>query len=254
MMRPVRIKGLKPCLRGTLLFAGLFGVFWSAITLPSSWSAGLVMDLATRILANDRFKPSLLDDVTTAIKVSPKPFLERASLIRAKTLVQLRIAEDAMMQNDNPERTEGEARETLISSLSYSASDPFLWLMLYSFETNRGGFDVRSVRFLQRSYEVGPREGWISLRRNRIALAIFPVLDTAMQDQVSTEFAAIVDANFIQVAARLLSDGALAYGDHLFPALETADLLARERLAIRLRTDGIKAEIPGVYLDDRLWR
>lgn len=146
------------------------------------------------------------------------------------------------------------AENSVKAALAISPGDSFLWLMLYSTETNRNGFASRYIKYLDRSYAAGPREGWISLRRNRLALAIFPMLSSATSLAAISEFAEMVDADFIEDTAQSLMGIGWQHREQLLSALDTADIVSRQRLYRRLSADGIKLNIPGVPVDDRPWR
>ena len=45
----------------------------------------------------------------------------------------------------------------------------FLWFALFWLENMQFGFRDESIRYLEQSYELGPSEGWIALKRNGYA-------------------------------------------------------------------------------------
>src|SRR5581483_10514237 len=139
-------------------------------------------------------------------------------------------------------------------SLSLSPTDPFLWLMLYSLEATRNGFDIKSLRLLDESYATGPREGWVALRRNKLSLSVFPMVSDGLQTEIVSEFAGMVDSDFTEAAALNLTGNGWAQRDRLLAGLADANIIAREAFAKKLARDGVSVIVPGVELDERLWR
>lgn len=243
-------------LRGLLLAGGLAGVLWSIALLPGFWRSVAAGDAVARVIADDRFKPGTLTNVLRGIEVETTAVFPRSGLLRADALVRLRLAEEAMARKSSEEadREVAVAENTVKLALAVSPGDSFLWLMLYSVETNRNGLALENIRYLDRSYVVGPREGWISLRRNRLALAIFPMLNSATRSAVISEFAEMVDADFIEDTAQNLMGIGWQYREQLLKALDSADVVSRQGLYKRLSAVGIKLSIPGIFVDDRPWR
>lgn len=245
--------GPKVLLGGVLLVSGLSDVLWSASALQSFWRMVPAREAVTRIIADEKFKPGVLAGVLTGIETKPVP--AQPELSRANALLQLRLAEEATMKSSNEaDHKVTSAEESVEAALAVTPSDSFLWLMMYSVETARSGFDPTNLRYLNQSYAMGPHEGWISLRRNRLALAILPVLDKSTQEHVVSEFAELVDSDFTEQAAVNLIDVGWNHRELLLRSLQAADIANRRSLARRLSRDGVRVVIPGVEGDERPWR
>lgn len=251
------MSGLRTALvRSLLLPCALAGVLWSAVALPPFWRAVPVHDAAVPIIADDRFKPGALANVLAGLEDKPAAVLSQPQLTQAKALIRVRIAEEAIGRKSSAEadRSVASAFERVMTALMAMPGNSFLWLMLYSVETARNGFDPRYIRYLDRSYATGPREGWISLKRNRLALAVFPMLSEIARGSVISEFTEMVDADLIEDAAANLTGVGWQSREQLLTALISADITSRQRLYRRLATDGIKVIIPGLPIDERQWR
>lgn len=255
-MRNSRRQMRQAWLRAPLPLLGVAGVLWSLAALPSFWRVMPARELSTRILIDGRFKPGVLSTVLAGIEEQPDPILLPHEIARAEALVRVRIAEEAIetKSSEDVDRGTASAVEKVRSSLSSSPADPFLWLMLYSMETARNGLDLNNVNYLVQSYATAPREGWIALRRNKMALAIFPGLSEAMQTKVVSEFATMVDAGFIEDAATNLTTVGWPHRDRLLTSLAQVDIGARKSLVTRLVADGVKVSVANVDIDGRLWR
>lgn len=254
-----RIRGgrrLEACARALLLLLGLVGAIWSAVTLPALWSAAPAKDVAARILADDRFRSGMLDDALASTLASPEPIVQRSDLPRAEALVRLRIAEEPVERKgpDRADRDAALADQGLRFALALNPADSFLWLMLYSVEVTHKGFEDATIAFLDESYASGPLEGWIALRRNRLALAAFAGISDSMQVRVVVEFGGLVDSDFIEDAALNLMGVGWDKRDRLLASLTNVDLIPRKALAKRLSREGLKVVVPGVEVDERLWR
>lgn len=242
-------------LRSLLLAPALAATFWASAVLPSFWRMVPARDAGARVIANDRFRPGTLAAVLTGIEAAPVTEFSQPELMRAKALLRLELAEDAMARKSSGEadREIANAEESVKAALAVSPGDAFLWLMLYSVETTRNGFDPDNIRYLGQSYYSGLHEGWISLRRNGLALAVFSALGDNVQKSVISEFAHMVDSDFIEVAASNLRSVGWVQRDRLLAALEPIDILPKEKLAKMLARDGIKVAIPGVEMNERPW-
>jgi hypothetical protein len=210
-----------------------------------------------RILVEERFKTGALGTVLTDLvqaKRTANPSLP--DLARAEALVRLRLAEEATRRK-SPEEADSEAtmaEQNLRGSLTLNPADSFLWLMLYSTQTTRKGFDPETVGYLDQSYATAPLDAWIALRRNRLALAIFPLMSEVLRERVVSEFTGLVDSGFTEDAAINLTGVGWEQRDRLLTSLASVNVIPREALAKRLARDGVKASVPGVEIDERLWR
>lgn len=239
-----------------MLLLGLAGVLWSAAVLPTFWRAISATAATAQIIADDRFKAGALAEVLVDIEGEPLVGRSPPELPRARALVGLRLAEDAMVHKsaEEAERDVAIAEERVRMALSLVPSDSFLWLMLYSVETSRYGFLTENLRYLDQSYATGPLESWIALRRNRSALAVFPMLSEEMQRIVLSEFVALVDSRFIENATTNLTGVGWMQRERLLDSLKQADIVSREAFAKKLARDGVNVSVPGVAAKERWWQ
>lgn len=243
-------------LRGVLLLLGTGGMLWSVAVLPSFRLTAPALAIAARIIEDQRFRPGVLSDALSRMTDDFAPLIVQPELLHAEALIRLQKAEEAM-QRKNPREADHEvekAENKLRASLSTSPSDSFLWLLLYSTKMTRNGFDSDHGNYLMQSYTIGPHEGWISLRRNRLAVAALPMLEHATQERVVAEFATLVDSNFIEEAALNLTTVGWTHRERLAAGLAGVDKTMRESLAKRLSRDGVKIRLPGVETEERPWK
>jgi len=242
-------------LRALLISLSLAGIIWSAVTLPGFWSAVPITQVGARILAGDRFKSEVLDEVRATMEASAVPIVQRGGLQFAEALIRLRIFEEAPGRKA-PEEVDNDATvadDRLKSALALDPASSLLWLMLYSLEIQRNGFEDKVIGYLDQSYATGPLEAWIALRRNRLALAAFADLSPVVQMKVLAEFAGLVDSNFLEDAAMNLKGAGLPQRDRLLASLANTNPIPRQAFAKVLQQEGLKIDVPGVMIEERLW-
>ncbi len=144
---------------------------------PDVWTYAALDGVASRVIRSDNLSPDVLEStvpVLNALKRSeyclPKA-MHDAAIIRGR---MLQIAMDA--SDPDQVRQEAAAAGAMIRrSLSCVPADPFLWLALSWLDGMQHGFSDELISYLSKSYELGPYEGWIALRRNKYALIIYPL-------------------------------------------------------------------------------
>lgn len=242
-------------MRGFFALFGLVGCVWAYVATPVFWSSILARSLTSRIQADERLSPGSLRSALERIERHTPRFMVQSETVKGRALVQLRIAKEDLLKQGSQDLDErvGAAIESLNEALSLLPADSFLWLMLYSEYVSQRGIDAVSLKYLERSYSLGPLEGWISLRRNRLSLAAFPFLSQPMRDNAVSEFSTIVDGGLIEDAADILVSTGWSYRHFLLPGLQRVDPDWRKALSKRLWANGIKVEIPGVDVNDRPW-
>lgn len=247
---------LRMGLRGALLLLGVACVTWSGVLLPHLPLAAMARDVTARILADDRLKLATLNETLKILKVHARPVFERSDVTRAVSLVWLRLEAEPSASKSSAEADHqlSVTQDRLVGALSLNPNDSWLWLMVYSVRMSRIGFDVGAVRYLTQSYDTAPLEGWIALRRNRLALAAFPSLGEVMRVKVVSEFAAMVDSDFTEATVSNLVGIGWEQRYKLVSRLADVNIISREKFARLLAREGVMLSVPGVQLDERLWR
>jgi hypothetical protein len=146
------------------------------------------------------------------------------------------------------------AHRTIVQALRCAPGDPFLWYGLFWAERKRGEPNAtnRSARFLERSYQLGPTEGWISFWRAEDAIPVFNELSPGTRERVQAEFLALA-REFPSVAARIVTKVDDLSRARLLTWTEALPLSARQQLAADLDVRGATVDVPGVtYRDGRV--
>jgi len=204
-------------------------------------------------VADERFRPGALDDMLARMRSVSQATILQPEFSQAEALISLRVAEQAAQRKsaDNADSEIEAAESKLRTALATTPSASFLWWMLYSVKTARNGFDSLYMRSLEQSYATGPFEGWIALRRNRVALATLSTLDEKVQRAVIAEFAAMVDASYIEASIATIEGATSVQRDRLMASLTNVDIASRQALAKQLWRNGMKVDVPGVPPHDR---
>lgn len=242
--------------RASLLLLGFATVLWFSVALSSIRSVAIVRDATARILSDDRLKPGAISKVAAQIADQAKLKVKPSESVRGEALILLRAAEEDTGKRppDEVDQQVKIAEEKIKSSLSVNPTDAFLWLMLYSTTISRDGLDSHKIRYLDQSYIIAPFEGWIALRRNRVGLAVFQILAETTRKRVVSEFAALIDSNFVEDAVINFESVNWAERERLLSSLERVNRISRESFAKKLSRNGVKASVPGVQMHARPWQ
>jgi len=225
---------------------GCVGVAWGAVALPVFWRHTPVEATARGIIQGDPFKPEALVALLPALDaIEAEPFCHPAAL-RASAIVRFRILEDTIAAGERADidaRMEA-LRAAIVKSLSCSPADSFLWLAY--FWVTATGEGIAELKYLRMSYEQGRNEGWVAVKRNAAALAMFPQLPSDLAQAALDEFARIVQSGLIVEAADILTGTGWPIGDRLLERIAALPQPQRERLARQLEERGYDLRVPGV--------
>ena len=164
------------------------------------------------------------------------------------------MAEQAIVDGDDIDTQLSALRGSIFRSLACSPADPFLWVVLYWVEINRNGFQPRYLEYLRLSYQLGPNEGWIALKRNGYALAIFHQLPPDIADMAIAEFPRLLDSGFYAETVAILTGPGWRERGILVPRLKVVAERHRQAFARTLYKLGYDIQVPGIArTDPRPW-
>ena len=117
--------------------------------------------------------------------------------------------------------------------------------MLYWVEINRNGFQPDYLKYLRLSYQLGPNEGWIALKRNGYALAIFRRLPPDLAQMVIAEFANLLNSGFDDAVVKIFEGPGWSQRALLLPQLKGVAEIHREAFAKALYRAGYDVTCTG---------
>ena len=235
---------------------GGVAIAWGAWTLPIFWRSAPLAQTAASVIRHIPYQSEKLQALLPAIDAFEQEAGCEPHALHDAAVIKLRLMEDAY----RPEQvTKLSGRldavdKAIQRSLGCSPADPFLWLVLYSVKSAKGGFRSEYLSYISMSYRLGPREGWIAVQRDRLVLAIFPLLPPDLAELAVKEFATLVANRLYDPSADILLGSGWNIRDRLLAQL--ADVPQRERaeFAQLLRVRGSDLAVPGVVTGTRPWQ
>ena len=243
-------------IRALLLGMGAAALYWTVSFEPFFRIEAPLNDAASKILSGEKISDTSIEALKPRIDV-----LQNASRcfvrgLQSGIILELQLIQDSIGAADHAKL------DTLVPStarligraLECAPVSSYSWLALFWVDNLRLGFSDQSIRYLEMSYMTGPREGWISLKRNAFALAVYDGLPEDLQDKVVSEFSDLVQAGFIDDAANILTGPGRSQQARLVSGLSNVNPSLKKDLALALRRRGFEISVPGVNLSDpRPW-
>jgi hypothetical protein len=233
------------------IFVAMFGICaiaWALSVIPVYRKDAPLADAAQRILSGDRFNAAQLSAMKRQLDAAPARPLQ-ASALNGAVVIRLLLLEDALKagrrQPSAPDLVE---LQMLVSAaLAQSPTSSFMWLTDLWLKHLRGEFANDDLNLLRMSYWAGPNEGWIAVRRNPLALGIFPSLPTELAEQALSEFVGLVRSGFYTEASNILAGPGWAIHEQLLSRLVQVDEADRRRFARTLAAKDLDgATVPGL--------
>jgi len=224
---------------------GLAAIDWGVVTFPVFWSQSAIERTAAAIIDRDAFDPRSLEPLLPVITRIEQSDYCRPDAIRSASIIRLRLAEEALVsaQRGAIDGRLSALQDAVVKSLACAPSDSFLWLTLAWIDHARAGFRPEQLIYLQLSYRLGPYEGWIADRRNRLALSMFERLPPDLAGDVVCEFASMVHSKLYGNAISILTGPGWPIHDRLLVGLKDTE---REELGKALVSAGYDIGVSGI--------
>jgi hypothetical protein len=233
---------------------GYASIAWGASVLPAFWQHVPIEAIGNRIIGGEPFKTELLIRMIPALETAEQADNCRPTVLHASAIVRLRILEDAIDsgQRQRIDSDMASLRDQVRRAMACSPADPFLWLVLFWVENSQNGYRPDHLKYLRMSYRLGPNEGWISLKRNRIAFAVFEQLPEDMAGLVITEFVSLINSAMYREAVAIFVGPAWRSRGVILPRLNNVAEANREFFAKLLYSQGYDVTVPGTQRPE--WR
>jgi hypothetical protein len=243
-------------MRILILLFGLASIVWGVAAFPALSRYSSLERLSLGIIDRNDYKPEALASMTSDVEAAEQESYCRPEALRSAAVVRLRLAEDAIGRG---KRDAIDADLTALyrstrSALSCSPANPFLWMTLSWLEGAREGFNRDQLQFLRLSYSLGPNEGWVAVRRSRLALAMFERLPPDLADAALDEFARMIDSGIFVETIAIFTGPGWQIRDKLLARLAHVAERHRDAFAKALYRQGYDVDLPGIpHRDPRPW-
>jgi hypothetical protein len=240
--------------RTALALLGCAAIAWGVYSLPTFARQVPIERVATHVLEGDPFKSGVLAASMPQVEAAERAKTCSPVVTHSAAVIRTRVAEQAIVDGEDIDTQLSALRGSILRSLACSPADPFLWVVLYWVEINRNGFQPGYLEYLRLSYQLGPNEGWIALKRNGYALAIFPRLPPDIADMAIAEFPRLLDAGFYAETVVIFTGPGWRERDILLPRLKDVAERHRQAFARALYKLGYDVNVPGIARHDpRPW-
>jgi hypothetical protein len=232
------------------IFISMFGICaiaWTTDVILIYRADGSVADNAQLALSGDKFNAVELSAMKRQLDAAPDAPLQASSLTGA-AIIRLLLLEASLREgNRQPPASEIAALQTVVdAALARSPTSSFMWLTDLWLKRLSNKFVDSDWNLLRMSYWSGPNEAWIAVRRNSLALGIFPELPSELAEEAISEFVGLVRSGLYAEAANILAGPGWGVHEQLLGRLTRVDEVNRHEFAKTLASKNIEgAVVPG---------
>jgi hypothetical protein len=219
-------------LRGLTLVIGCLGLFWGISNIARGETSDDFSDIEARLLRFETFSRTWSIATlasASAQEVSPcDNHAQHALLLMEIPLADQALRSGAVQEFDQRIRSlETRARQTL----GCAPHDSFVWLLLFGMQTEHGMLDQRAFDLLAMSYETGPNEAWIAVRRIVVAIPVIRAAPEPVQQKVLAEFQNLIAQGFVETPVRAYFDASASTRSLLQPRIDQLDPRSRQNFS-----------------------
>ena len=248
-MRPDReFQGnlLRGFVRLMVAVSGGCSIAWALFTYPAFRHEAAFTAAAQHILSGEQYSAEHLNELRSELDASSASSF-RPSVLNDIAVIRIQLVE-ADLALGQVSAVELETLQGSIDiALDRNPTRSFLWLADYRLQELRSGSGAADLGLLRMSYQTGPNEAWIAVKRNPIALGVFPSLLEETKSRVVAEFAGLVRSWLYEDAANILTGPGWPVHQRLLDGLAQLDEGHRRQFAKTLEIRDIEdAIVPGV--------
>lgn len=249
MLARAKVRYFDILARALFVVFGGAAIVWGMITFPIFWRQASIEYVARHIISGASYKREVLMGQIPAIETAENSTLCRPIALWSAAIIRLRMVEQASRKEDG-KPVDARLMETLDTStrrsLSCSAAEPFLWLILHWVEHTKNRTNPDYSQYLRMSYRLGPNEGWVALKRNPITFAEYERLPPDLAANAIRELMALINSGFYQQAVDIFSGPAWRLRDTILPHLAALPPPRREDFARTVYNHGLDVKILGI--------
>jgi hypothetical protein len=244
------------CARLCAVALGAAAIVWGILVFPSCWQLLTLQPIAAGVLNREVFAPNALVPLIPVLNEIEQTRYCRPKALQSAAIIRLRLAESAIAAGDRAALDERliALEHSIHQALSCEPSDAFLWMILTWLDGLRRGPREQQLTYLRQSYLLGPHEGWVAVRRNRLALSMFPRLPTDIAESAVHEFAEMVQSWIYWESIAIFTGPGWPIHQQLLASLKDVGIRQREAFYTALYGEGYDVVVPGVRpRDPRPW-
>jgi hypothetical protein len=236
------------CARLLVALLGIFAIVWGIMVFPTSWRQSTLQRIAAAILNREVFAQNALVPFIPALDEIERAGYCQPKALQSAAIIRLRLAESAIATGDRTVLDDrlSALEHSIRRSLSCEPSDSFLWMILAWLDGVRQGPRNEQLAYLRQSYLLGPHEGWVAVRRNRLALSMFGRLPTDIAQAAVREFAEMVESWIYWDAIAIFTGPGWPVHQQLLASLGEVGVRQREAFYSALYDEGYNVIVPGV--------
>ena len=204
---------------------------------------------SNNLLVNNLNSSLLAKQLSVAERIDKSAYC-RPSVTRSAAIIRLRLLEQRSPESSSALSDAQDLQASIKKSLACAPSNPFFWTVLYWLSSQTSSRVPPD--YLRLSYKLGPNEGWIALRRNRLAFTLFEKLPKDLQKSAIAEFVRLLNNDFepngglYAAVLDILVGPAWQVRDQITPYLMNLPRRNRESLVRDLSAKGFDLALPGV--------
>jgi hypothetical protein len=225
---------------------GICAIAWAISVIPIYHTGAPLAETSERILSGDKFNATQLGVIKSQLDAAPpRPF--KASASSGAVVIRLLLLEDQLkVPGRSPSAADLDELEKIVgATLAQSPASSFIWLTDFSLKRLRGEPTDNDLNLLRMSYWSGPNEGWIAIRRNRLALGNFPRLPSELAEKAVSEFVGLVRSGLYADASNILLGPGWPIREKLLNRIAQIDQVDRREFAKMLASKNADVVVPG---------
>lgn len=233
--------------RSFIAMFGICAIAWAIAAIPIYRADAPLAGAAQRILSGDKFNAAQLSAMKHQLDAAPARPLQ-ASALNSAAIIRLLLLEDELkVGNRQPSAPDlAELQMVVSAALAQSPTGSFMWLTDLWLKRLRGESVDSNLDLLRMSYWSAPNEAWIAVRRNPLALGVFPSLPSELAEQALSEFVRLVRSNLYWDASNILAGPGWAIHEQLLSRLVEVDEADRRGFAKALAFKDLDVTVPGM--------
>jgi hypothetical protein len=225
------------------LVVGISAIVWAVHVFPLFRAEALLGDLAWSAITGEDFGDAQLGTIRGAVEEATTAGLD-SSNNASIAMIRLFLVDRGLKAGKGSQADLTQLETAVGAALAEAPANSFIWLIADWLRHRKGGAD--DVAMLRMSYQTGPNEGWVAVKRNPVAVSRLSSLPGGLVDMTLAEFAKMVGAGLFQEGAGVLADADPAVRERLLATLVDIDEDNRRQFARVLVSKDIQANVPGV--------